>query len=111
MSTSRLRSSEGAFAVFGSGLLLAIATSGLLYFGLGIDLLSYEGFGIPCIFHAATGFACPGCGMTRALVLASQLHGAEALRMNPLIFPLVAFAAYAAMRPWTPKRAAPVSAA
>jgi hypothetical protein len=37
-----------------------------------------------CVFHAATGLNCPGCGMTRATF--AVLHGrmGEAFRMNPL---------------------------
>lgn len=40
----------------------------------------------PCIFHAATGLLCPGCGTTRALH--QLLHGnvAEAFRLNPFLF-------------------------
>jgi hypothetical protein len=40
----------------------------------------------PCLFHAITGFDCPGCGTTRALH--HLLHGrvAEAFRLNPMVF-------------------------
>ncbi|MCP4036203.1 MAG: DUF2752 domain-containing protein [bacterium] len=73
-------------------MLLTWTASALLYFGLGVDLLALEGFGIPCLFRELSGFACPGCGMTRALLLASQQQWLEAWRMNPLLFPLFAFA-------------------
>ncbi|MCD7097921.1 DUF2752 domain-containing protein [Stenotrophomonas sp. MMGLT7] len=38
---------------------------------------------MPCMFHAATGLYCPGCGMTRALH--ALLHGdlAQAFAFNP----------------------------
>ncbi|MEY2693731.1 MAG: hypothetical protein RL142_79 [Actinomycetota bacterium] len=41
---------------------------------------------IPCLFHAATGLLCPGCGTTRSLT--ALLHGdvATALAFNPLIY-------------------------
>lgn len=37
-----------------------------------------------CVFHEATGWHCPGCGMTRAAF--ATLHGQffEAFRQNPL---------------------------
>ena len=39
-----------------------------------------------CVFKAATGLDCPGCGLTRASHHA--LHGrfGDAFRMNPLLF-------------------------
>lgn len=39
----------------------------------------------PCLFHAATGLYCPGCGATRAMH--RLLHGRmqEAVRYNPLV--------------------------
>jgi hypothetical protein len=39
-----------------------------------------------CVFKAATGIECPGCGLTRASHQA--LHGrfGEAFRLNPLLF-------------------------
>ena len=50
----------------------------------------------PCIFHAATGLLCPGCGTTRALH--QLLHGnvAEAFRLNPFLFVLMLGALVAA---------------
>jgi hypothetical protein len=42
-----------------------------------------------CVFKAATGLDCPGCGLTRATHHA--LHGrfGEALRFNPLLFVMI----------------------
>jgi hypothetical protein len=42
-----------------------------------------------CVFHAATGLSCPGCGTTRALH--HLLHGriGEAFAMNALLFALL----------------------
>ena len=51
-------------------------------------------FFIPCVFRAATGLKCPGCGMQRALHL--LLHGqvGDAFVMCPILFfvPLVLLA-------------------
>ena len=35
-------------------------------------------FHIPCVYRAAFGVSCPGCGMTRALLAALRLDFAEA---------------------------------
>lgn len=45
-----------------------------------------------CVFKAATGFDCPGCGTTRALH--HLLHGRieEAFHFNPMLFVLIAVA-------------------
>lgn len=41
---------------------------------------------IPCLFHAATGLLCPGCGTTRSLT--ALIHGdlAGAFAFNQLIY-------------------------
>jgi hypothetical protein len=46
-----------------------------------------------CVFHAVTGWQCPGCGTTRALH--HLLHGdvAGAFRLNPMLFALAPFTA------------------
>ncbi|MBQ1546863.1 MAG: DUF2752 domain-containing protein [Lachnospiraceae bacterium] len=47
-------------------------------------LTAYFKAGFPCIFHYLTGYYCPGCGGTRALI--ALLHGRilTSLRYNPL---------------------------
>ena len=75
------------------GLVFGVILSGVFFAALDLDLLAYPGFGIPCLFHAITGIECPGCGMTRALVLIGQLQWETALHMNPLVFPLLGAAA------------------
>ncbi|MBB6365418.1 hypothetical protein FHR56_000531 [Xanthomonas sacchari] len=37
----------------------------------------------PCMFHALTGYYCPGCGMTRALHALVHLDPVGAFAMNP----------------------------
>ncbi|HKD10635.1 MAG TPA: DUF2752 domain-containing protein [Thermoanaerobaculia bacterium] len=39
----------------------------------------------PCLFRSLTGFPCPTCGATHAVVALSQLHLASALGDNPLV--------------------------
>jgi hypothetical protein len=48
-----------------------------------------------CVFHALTGWQCPGCGTTRALH--HLLHGdvAGAFRLNAMLFVTLPFAAIA----------------
>jgi hypothetical protein len=51
-----------------------------------------------CVFHKVTGFACPGCGATRA---AHQLlHGefTAAFRLNPLFILSLPFLGYVILR-------------
>lgn len=62
---------------------LLIAYS-LFAFGLyawnGIDIM------IPCLWTTFTGVNCPGCGLTRALLLLSLLDFQGAWNMNPMIY-------------------------
>lgn len=41
-----------------------------------------SGLAVKCIFHEATGWQCPGCGMQRALHAALHGHFLDALRFN-----------------------------
>ena len=45
-----------------------------------------HGFYPRCLFHAATGLHCPGCGALRGAHLLLHGHLTEALRMNALVF-------------------------
>jgi hypothetical protein len=49
----------------------------------GVDCLGALWFLPGCPFRAATGAPCPGCGMTRALLLLSQLRVGEAFAAHP----------------------------
>ena len=57
--------------------------SGLAYAFLGVDFLTHSYLGLPCAFRSVTGIPCPGCGMTRAFLLLSQLRIEDALATNP----------------------------
>jgi hypothetical protein len=46
--------------------------------------LASAGFAPPCLWHAWTGWPCPGCGTTRALVRLLHADPAGALALNPL---------------------------
>ncbi|HPQ41634.1 MAG TPA: DUF2752 domain-containing protein [bacterium] len=62
------------------------------------------GLFMPCPFHWATGFYCPGCGSLRALhrLFHGDLTGA--LAMNPLMILSIPFLAAFIIRPeWTRK--------
>ena len=48
-------------------------------------------FAPPCPWHAMTGWPCPGCGSTRAMVLLLHLDLPGALAMNPLATCAAAF--------------------
>jgi hypothetical protein len=45
-----------------------------------------------CLFHAATGLQCPGCGLTRAFCAISHGRFSLAWDLNPLSFHLYALA-------------------
>lgn len=66
-----------------------LAAGGIL---LALFLLQWlGGIGIPCPFHAVTGWYCPGCGISRMLTYAATGRWYAALRMNPLLFVLLPF--------------------
>lgn len=41
---------------------------------------------IPCLFHAVTGWLCPGCGVTKLCLALLQLDLAEAWEANTVLF-------------------------
>jgi hypothetical protein len=53
-----------------------------------------------CVFHAITGYHCPGCGCARALH--QLLHGniGVAFRYNPLAVLLLPFVSYGLVSAW-----------
>ncbi len=57
---------------------------------LGLYLLVRAGMRIPCVFHLVTGFKCPGCGNTRAVLALMRGEILAALRYNWL-FPVEFF--------------------
>ena len=81
------------------GLILGVVLSGLLFAVFDRDLLSLAGLGVPCPFYAITGLVCPGCGMTRALLLVGQLQWGAALEQHPLAFPMLGLAALLLFKP------------
>ncbi len=52
------------------------------------------GVGIPCIVRRVTGFSCPGCGNSRALIALLHLDFLGAVKYNLLIFPELLFVGY-----------------
>lgn len=54
-----------------------------------LAIFKYKFHGL-CTLRTLTGFPCPACGMTRALVLFLRGHIGESLRMHPL-WPFVVF--------------------
>jgi hypothetical protein len=82
-----LRSAAGVVlgAVVASGLLLAVA---------GVDLVEWLEWAPRCVLRGWTGIACPGCGMTQALVRLGQLELGAALQSNlasPLMLAAIAW--------------------
>ncbi len=58
-----------------------------------------------CAFRSVTGIPCPGCGMTRAFLLLSELRVGGALSANPASPALVAAMTTWLVRPlrWSPR--------
>ena len=51
---------------------------GLAYYGF----CRLTGLSIPCVFHAVTGLACPGCGATHFFLALARLDFAAAAQEN-----------------------------
>jgi hypothetical protein len=67
-------------------LLLAGAAAGVLLVPL---VLAWTGWkGPPCLFRAAYGLPCPGCGFTRSILALWNLDLAASFRYHPLGAPL-----------------------
>jgi hypothetical protein len=63
--------------------LVLIFTSGFFHRWYGTNLVDHLPTVTLCPFHAITGYPCPGCGMTRAMVCVGQLRFGEAIGFNP----------------------------
>ena len=92
MSSRQSQKRSGVLLHFFEALLIVVFAGGVLFHGFGIDFLAHSEYGIPCMAHWLSGIECPGCGMTRALVLTSQFEWRAALEMNALVFLLLGFA-------------------
>jgi len=67
-------------------IILLFYAAGAVYF----IIVTHLSFSIPCLFRLAAGFPCPGCGLTRAFVLAGRFDFIGAAKMNILFLPLSA---------------------
>lgn len=64
----------------------SLCLAGLLYLKVWLPLFK---IGVPCVFHEVTGFFCPGCGITRAVLALLELDFIQAFTYNPLVFILI----------------------
>ncbi|MGN0141847.1 MAG: DUF2752 domain-containing protein [Roseburia sp.] len=61
-------------------------TSGVLLAGVLYGIfVSQTGIGIPCLIRLATGWKCPGCGVTHMCVALLHLDFAAAFAANPMM--------------------------
>jgi len=82
-----------ALGVFLFAVLLAVHAA----FGLEFGML---GPWLPgCAFRALTDVDCPGCGMTRALLLLAEFRLSDSLSAHPAALPFLAFATSWVVRP------------
>jgi hypothetical protein len=79
----RFPNPERVLRVASLAVLAAVAASGLLANLGGIDLIDHLDWAPPCAIRAWIGFSCPGCGMTRALVLLGQFQFAASCSAHP----------------------------
>lgn len=59
-----------------------------------------------CVFHALTGWQCPGCGFTRALHAVMHGHPLQALRYNYFFIISIPLAIAVAFTSWSHSRMA-----
>lgn len=70
------------------GILIFLVSILLIYF----YIFNKYGIGIPCVFHMITGYYCPGCGITRAILSLLKFDLYQAIRYNALVTMLLAIA-------------------
>lgn len=49
-------------------------------------IMLFYALGFSCIFRSLLGISCPGCGMTRAMIAAAQLHFKEAFAYHAMFW-------------------------
>ena len=69
--------------------LAAISSAGVFLHLFEIDFMNHLPARSLCPFHAITGLACPGCGMTRAMISLGQLKPGAAVGYNLFSMPLL----------------------
>jgi hypothetical protein len=69
--------------------LAAISSAGVFFYLFEIDLINHLPTKSLCPFQAITGLACPGCGMTRAMISLGQLKPGAAIGYNLFSIPLL----------------------
>ncbi|MCE2415439.1 DUF2752 domain-containing protein [Candidatus Poribacteria bacterium] len=60
---------------------------------------------VPCILHSVTDIPCPGCGMTRACIVLTHGHFADAWRYHPFSYLIIGLAIGSAFFPMWLKNA------
>lgn len=67
-----------------------VAVAAVLLYAVAVNLI-FHAF---CPLVILSGFPCPGCGVSRATLCFMTGRWQSAWQMNPVIFPIVLFAAY-----------------
>lgn len=65
-----------------------LGTKAAFLAGLALFCLITHELGITCIIKSAFGIACPGCGMTRAVLSAIRLDFITAFALHPMFWSL-----------------------
>jgi len=102
---SQLRAPETLLRTIVLGLGVAWVIGAVGHAALGWDPEAWQAWLPSCLFRTATGFPCPGCGMTRAVLLLMQLRVGAALGAHPAAPVVVAAALAWGIHPprWSPR--------
>ena len=99
LESAHLPSPDRVLRAAALAVLAAVAASGMLLALAGIDLLDHLDWAPSCVIRGWTGFDCPGCGMTRALVLLGQFQFAASCSAHPAAPALVIALGVGVVRP------------